>query len=126
MPWHLSKSDPRKVYDERHAAVCVCQTPEQAALIVLAVTALPALQLQRPDVIQLREPARVGIPEPMDTFEPDDTCCGKAISKAARTGVLKSLQAWECPGCGCAWNPQVSGNVRHWVPAPAAILFGGR
>lgn len=38
MPWHLSKSDPRKVYDERHEPICVCQTPEQAARIVAAVT----------------------------------------------------------------------------------------
>ena len=40
MPWHLSKSDPRKVYDERHEAVCVCQKPEQALIVVTAVNRL--------------------------------------------------------------------------------------
>lgn len=37
MPWHLSKSDPRKVYDSHHDVVCVCMTALQAAGIVLAV-----------------------------------------------------------------------------------------
>jgi hypothetical protein len=37
MPWHLSKSDPRKVYDSYHNMVCVCQNAEQAKLIVDAV-----------------------------------------------------------------------------------------
>jgi hypothetical protein len=40
IPWHLSKSDPRKVYDERHTEICVCVTPESAALIVTAVNRL--------------------------------------------------------------------------------------
>ena len=37
MPWHLSKSDPRKIYDETHDMVCVCRTNEQAAMVVAAV-----------------------------------------------------------------------------------------
>ncbi len=41
MPWHLSKSDPRKVYDSLHQPVCVCHKEEQAALIVKAVNGLP-------------------------------------------------------------------------------------
>ena len=145
MGWHLSKSDPRKVYDQRHVMVCVCQSPEQAALIVRAVTALP---MQFDSRIELRElasggPAPEGKPYiagehahdaghaifpavPLDTFEPDDTCCGKAIAKAARAGVLKSLQSWECEKCGCAWSPKINGGVRHWSPVPAAILFGGK
>ena len=39
MPWHRSISNPRKVYNERHEQVCICETPEQAALIVEAVRA---------------------------------------------------------------------------------------
>jgi hypothetical protein len=39
MPWHRSVSNPRKVYNERHEQVCICETPEQAALIVEAVRA---------------------------------------------------------------------------------------
>ncbi len=37
MPWHRSISNLSKVYNERHEQVCVCETPEQAALIVDAV-----------------------------------------------------------------------------------------
>lgn len=37
MPWHLSVSDPRKVYDSWHEVVCVCQDRAQAALIVDSV-----------------------------------------------------------------------------------------
>ena len=36
MSWHLSKSDPRKVYDSYHNMVCVCQNAEQARLIVVS------------------------------------------------------------------------------------------
>lgn len=39
MGWHQSVSNPRKVYNERHEQVCVCETREQAALIVDAVRA---------------------------------------------------------------------------------------
>ena len=39
MPWHQSVSNPRKVYNERHEQVCICETPKQAALIVEAVRA---------------------------------------------------------------------------------------
>ena len=52
MPWHLSKSDPRKVYDSQHQTVCVCQTAEQAALIVRAVQAFGP----QTETIRLREP----------------------------------------------------------------------
>ena len=44
MPWHQSLSNPRKVYDDRHEQVCVCETPEQAELIVAAVRALDPAQ----------------------------------------------------------------------------------
>ena len=37
MPWHSSKSDPRKVYDQNHDVVCVCMNPAQATQIVSAV-----------------------------------------------------------------------------------------
>ena len=45
MPWHLSKSDPRKVYDERHTEICIACTGEAAALIVAGVNSL-ALRTQ--------------------------------------------------------------------------------
>ena len=40
MGWHLSKSDPRKVYDERHTEICIACTDEAAALIVAGVNSL--------------------------------------------------------------------------------------
>ena len=46
MPWHLSKSDPRKVYNSRHETVCVCQNSDQADLIVRAVNALPGSAIE--------------------------------------------------------------------------------
>ena len=46
MPWHLSKSDPRKIYDETHDMVCVCRTNDQAAMVVEAVN-----RYRQPDMI---------------------------------------------------------------------------
>ena len=45
MGWHLSKSDPRKVYDERHTEICIACTGEAAALIVAGVNSL-SLRIQ--------------------------------------------------------------------------------
>ncbi len=122
MPWHLSKSDPRKVYDERHEPVCVCQTPEQAARIVAIVTGKPQ------EVIRLKEPGQQANCEVLtDSFEPDQGCCTSAITSASRKGVLKSLQSWECPRCGCEWRAQNAGVFRHWSPiAMLAIIQGAR
>jgi hypothetical protein len=113
MPWHLSKSDPRKVYDERHEVVCICATAEQAAGIVGAVNG-PNPQLW------LREPVEA---RAMDSFETDYGCCGSHITKASRDGVLKSVTSWECPKCGCEWTPTQNGAIRHWSPKPAVIIL---
>lgn len=140
MPWHLSKSDPRKVYDERHEPVCVCQTPEQAARIVAAVTG------KSQEVVRLREPVVLGnlselskqfpdavMPDPeretislTDSFEPDGGCCTARIMKSSRDGVLKSLTSWECQKCGTEWTPTSAGMFRHWSPKPAVMIFGGK
>ena len=61
MPWRLSKSDPRKVYNSRHETVCVCQNSDQADLIVRAVNALPGsvgLLLSEPEDHRLASPAK--------------------------------------------------------------------
>jgi hypothetical protein len=52
MPWHQSVSNPRKVYNERHEQVCICETPEQAALIVEAVRAFvpPSKPVEKQEV----------------------------------------------------------------------------
>lgn len=129
MPWHLSKSDPRKVYDSYHNMVCVCQNENQSALIVKAVNDLPMadlapLRLREPLVDQNPAPvARLEPLGPLDTFEPDDSCCGREIAKAARSGVLASLQLWTCPKCGLDWAPQLMGGIRHWTPRPAVAVF---
>lgn len=147
MPWHLSKSDPRKVYDERHEPVCVCQTAEQAARIVAAVTGVSqtVVRLKEPAI----EPKMVGGMEKFaegdevypgqfitvgervceqsisftDSFEPDQGCCRVAIMAAARKGALKSAAAWECPRCGCEWTPRTAGLFRHWSPVSDVQVF---
>ncbi len=132
MPWHLSRSDPRKVYDSYHNMVCVCQNAEQARIIVDAVNE----HKPQAETIRLREPAgqQIGlgviqvtpslhVQGPLDTFEPDDSCCGREIAKAARSGVLASLQSWECPKCGCHWEPSLIGGIRHWSARPAVAVF---
>ena len=57
MPWRRSLSNPRKVYNERHEQVCICETPEQAALIVEAVRAV-----KRAEIIPQIIPADCGKP----------------------------------------------------------------
>jgi hypothetical protein len=137
MPWHLSVSDPRKVYDSFHNTVCVAQTSDQAALIVKAVNALgpqdQAIKLREPGVPVEKESAEqnqsratsgTGKPEgaPLDTFE-QDNCCGVALSKAGRAGVLAALTSWDCPRCQTQWTPAVTGPIRHWTPAAAVMIF---
>ena len=129
MPWHLSKSDLRKVYDSYHNMVCVCQNENQSALIVKAVNDLPTadlapLRLREPLVDQNPAPVvRLEALGPLDTFEPDDSCCGREIAKAARSGVLASLQSWECPKCECHWEPSRIGGIRLWSARPAVAVF---
>lgn len=132
MPWHLSKSDPRKVYDERHEVVCVCRLAEQAARIVAAVTGKATLVLREPSPPMEREGKETFIPSdgkshiaPLDTFEPDYSCCGRRIAKAARTGTLAAVTSWECSDCGCEWKPQMVGTVRHWSPVPRVLILKG-
>lgn len=115
MPWHLSKSDPRKVYDQNHDTVCVCMSAEQAATIVRAVNALPVGD--RDTFIRLREPAvsdATGDPTPLETFHQDD-CCTSRLIRAHRIGV----EQWVCPNCGTDWKPRMIEGVRHWEPHPA-------
>lgn len=138
MPWHLSRSDPRKVYDERHEPVCVCQTPEQAARIVAAVTG------KSQEVLRLKEPAQRfdfadGGPLPegqpylvgervceqtalLNSFD-DDECCAPRIAKAGREGRLKSATAWTCPKCGCDWTVSERGAIRHWSPVSDVMIL---
>ncbi len=135
MPWHLSKSDPRKVYDERHITVCVCDTAERAAFIIDAANekrewerAGESIRLREPQSTIMRD-VKINIPMPdgvaipaelLRTFEPDK-CCGRLIANDAVNGRL--LKAWTCPKCGMEWKPRAVAGVEHWSPAPAVMVF---
>jgi len=139
MPWHLSKSDPRKVYDSYHNTVCVCQDQDQANLIVSAVNAFgPSDDM----AIRLREPiARAGKesaegspggggsehannaePPPVHTSTADG-CCGVAISRAMASGVLDKLPSFTCPKCGTLYEPKRQGPLVHWQARAAVMVF---
>lgn len=80
--------------------------------------------------IALREPRVIGgtgegNAVTLDTFDPDESCCGREIARAGKSGVLKSLQSWECPKCGTEWKPRAVGPVRHWEPQAAVMIFRG-
>jgi hypothetical protein len=115
MPWHLSKSDPRKVYDERHQVVCVCQTAEQAERIVNAVAGQPS----QPQQTKLREPEP---PKPVHTHQAEG-CCAKALGKASLSGVLDNLQPFECPKCSTTYWPKVQGPVTVWEARADVMVF---
>lgn len=139
MPWHASKSDPRKVYDSYHNAVCVCQNQDQANLIVAAVNAFGA-----PDAmaIKLREPSPAGkesAKEPEQTCGASlpghnadappthawitDGCCDKALRKASLSGNLDGLQPFECSKCGTTYWPRREGPVVNWEARANAVVF---
>ena len=126
MPWHLSKSDPRKVYDSRHEMVCVCQTAEQARIIVDAVVA----HGPQTDSIKLREsaahpdvlPAMRETPLTHVTVAAEG-CCGKHIVKASVSGALDRMQPWECPKCGTTYWPRREGPVINWEARAAVMVF---
>ena len=126
MPWHLSKSDPRKVYDSRHEMVCVCQTAEQARIIVDAVVA----HGPQTDSIKLREaaphpdvlPAVREMPLTHVTVAAEG-CCGKYIVKAAMSGELDRMQPWVCPKCGTTYWSRREGPVINWEARAAVMVF---
>ena len=120
MPWHLSTSDPRKLYDERHEVVCVCTTAEQARFILEAV-----LAGGKASELRLREPTTETPKVAVRThsFEPDE-CCGRHIARAIQRGTI-ALDFWSCPACHCEWRPETSANgaVVHWRPYPALMTL---
>lgn len=116
MPWHQSKSDPRKVYDSRHETVCVCQNADQAELITRAVNALGPQTEQ----IKLREPEPSRLTHATSHAE---GCCAKHIAKASLSGALDRLQPWECPKCGTTYWPRQEGPVVSWEARAAVMVF---
>jgi hypothetical protein len=124
MGWHLSRSDPRKVYDSYHQTVAVCQTHQQAALIVQAVNGLPQGTIET--FVKLREPERA--PDPgakalTHVTAQAEGCCAKAIGKASLSGALDSLQPWECPKCGTTYWPRQEGPVVSWEARACVMVF---
>jgi hypothetical protein len=138
VPWHLSKSNPCKIYDERHEVAALATSPEHAARIVAAVTG------KSQEVVRLKEPAKTfdfadGGPVPegktylvgehvcetvmaLNSFE-DDECCAPRIAKAGREGRLKAATAWTCPKCGCDWTVAERGAIRHWSPVSDVMIL---
>lgn len=128
MSWHQSRSDPRKVYDSYHQTVAVCQTHEQAALIVQAVNALPQGTIET--FVKLREPVAgahsqtVGqTPDLTHVTAQADGCCAAHIRKASPSGVLDRLQPWECPKCGTTYWPRRAGPLVSWEAKAAVMVF---
>lgn len=160
MPWHLSKSDPRKVYDQTHGVVGVMQTAEQAALIVEAVNMRSTIReliassscsdedelalvdrqiLARLKIaIQSKEKERTDLTQSNDAGEPgggpasltqlfqEDECCGKHLARFIRSGKSAEAPTWNCPSCGCEWQPMriingtSAGLMIHWTPVVIA------
>ncbi len=124
MPWHQSKSDPRKVYDSRHETVCVAQTADQAALIIRGVNALPGSAVDT--FVKLKEPDRSGLtPAPSLTHVTSQAegCCAKLIAKASLSGALDRLQPWECSKCGTTYWPKQEGPVVSWEARAAVMIL---
>ena len=117
--WHLSRSNPMKVYDEQHTEVCICCTAEAAALIVKAVNALP--YESRGTFVKLREPEPAKPALTHTTLA--EGCCANLIRKASLSGVLDRLQPWECPKCGTTYWPRKEGPLVSWEARAAVMVF---
>jgi hypothetical protein len=118
MPWHLSKSNPCKIYDERHEVAALATSPEHAARIVAAVTGKSQDVGRQPDEPDETE----NQPSLTHSFDHDE-CCGPRIQKASRAGVLASLTSWTCPKCDTEWKPKSAGLFTHWSPAVFAQVL---
>lgn len=55
----------------------------------------------------------------LNTHEPDDTCCGRALRKVD----LSTLESWTCPRCGMDWGAEIVGEIRHWTARPIIAVF---
>ena len=65
--------------------------------------------------VQLREPSPTSI---LETFA-EDNCCSRRLQKASRAGLTQ----WNCPECGCDWEPAMVNGVKHWSPKPAFFVM---
>jgi hypothetical protein len=139
MPWHLSKSDPRKVYDSYHNTVGVMQTADQASLVVTAVNAFGpsddmAIKLREPVARAGKESAEVtqsgGGSEHAKKAEPPPThastadgCCGVTIGRAMQSGALDGMTSFTCPKCGTLYEPKRQGPLINWEARAAVMVF---
>lgn len=120
MPWHLSKSDPRKVYDETHAVVGVMQTATQAAFIVECVNKVRKEDGDK-STQGTGEHTQLGggeqsAPVSLTHTYQEDECCGKYLAKFIRSGKADKSAFWRCPKCGCDWVNKSVGMFSHWTP----------
>jgi hypothetical protein len=116
MPWHRSKSNPRKVYNSRHEEVCICETEEQAVRLVAEANG-EARPLPPPAPM-----ANEGVPKPTDIVN-EDECCSPRLTKALRNGM--SAESWVCPSCGCTWTVAAdeARRMRRWSPEVAIAIW---
>lgn len=125
MGWHLSRSNPAKVYDERHTEVCICHTAEAARMIVLAVNFLrgEGVVPGTGEHIKLREPEPPKADALTHVTGGADGCCASPIRKASLSGVLDRMQPWECPKCGTTYWPKREGPLVSWEARAAVMVF---
>ncbi len=70
------------------------------------------------------------MPDPTGTLNSrceDESCCGKELDKVffENPASLEQATEWQCPNCGCYWQPDRTQIVGwcHWHPyAPFRIL----
>ena len=118
MPWHLSKSNPCKIYDERHEVAALATSPEHAARIVAAVTGKSQEVTRLPS-----DPDETENRMPLTHSFDHDECCGLRIQKASRSGALDAATSWTCPKCDTEWKSKSAGMFTHWSPVPFAAVL---
>ena len=118
MPWHLSKSDPRKVYDSYHNMVCVCQNENQSALIVKAVNDLPQWRISHRSGcaslgIRIRRISRAL--EPWDRSIPSSRTIRAVAARSRRPRVPA---CWPACNCGRVPSAASTGHRNLWRDSP--------
>jgi hypothetical protein len=120
MPWHQSKANPLKVYDERHQQACLCESAELAALIVAAVNGYNG---PRKESAARASESKSAVEQAALTYTvQEDNCCGPRLRRALRS-EHKPHESWTCPGCGCEWTPEPRGEIVLWSPVVLMEVF---
>ena len=122
MPWHVSRSNPLKVYDSYHVEACMASTPEMAGFIMRAANGALANGATFP--MRLSEPARPEPPVQEMNIVDEDSCCGPRLVRELR--VKNPGENWFCPKCGCEWRVKPESGVRRWSPVIEVSVIPSR